>query len=325
MIRKIFPLLGLLITTAIVTGMFINDPYSSRTTSSYNNAGNPPVSYSDAVKFEDNMNGANEEPGLRARNWVPKRGPLHGPIGSTFYFQGNATVFPAFEGPTTGYVGANFNATTGSNTIDLWLISPVVNGASGDTISFYERSPTGSTFPDSIRVHWASNGDTVPGSGSWVELGKFKTTTTGLWAERRFVLPTAGATGRFAINYRVANGGPSGANSDYIGIDLVRLVGPLTAIEPISSTVPDKYSLEQNYPNPFNPSTKIRFSIPSSGMVKMNVYDALGRKVESLVNETMNAGTYEATFNASKLSSGIYFYTIEAGNFTATKKMLLVK
>ncbi|KXK52301.1 MAG: fibronectin type III domain-containing protein [Chlorobi bacterium OLB5] len=325
MIKKIFPFLSLPIIAIILTGMLVLDPYSSRTPLSDNDAVNPPVSYSDEVKYSDDMNGVNDEAGLRSRNWIPKRGPLHGPIGSTFYFQGNATVFPAFEGPTTGYVGSNFNATTGSNTIDLWLISPTVNAAAGDTITFYERGPTGSTFPDSMRVHWASNGDTVPGSGSWVELGKFKNTITGTWQERRFVVPSAGATGRFAINYRVANGGPSGVNSDYVGVDLVRLVGPLTAIEPISSTVPDKYSLEQNYPNPFNPSTKIRFSIPSSGMVKMNVYDALGRKVESLVNETMNAGTYEATFNASKLSSGIYFYTIETGNFTATKKMLLVK
>ncbi len=315
----------MIVTGAIITGMLTIDPYESRTKVSNSDAVNPPVSYSDAVKFSDDMNGLNDTAGLRTRGWIPKRGPLSGPAGTTpNWFQGNSTVFNAFEGPATGYVAANFNNVTGANTIDLWLISPSVNGAPGDTISFYSRAPDASTFPDSIRVYWASNGDTVPGSGSFVELGKFKVSTAG-WVESRYVLPSAGATGRFAINYRVANGGPSGLNSDFIGVDLVRLVGPLTAIDPISSNVPDNYSLEQNYPNPFNPSTNIRFSIPAAGMVKMNVFDALGRKVESLVNETMNAGTYEVSFNASKLSSGIYFYTIETGNFTATKKMLLVK
>ncbi len=315
----------MIVTGTILTGMLAIDPYESKTKVSNSDAVNPPVSYSDEVKFSDDMNGLNDTAGLRTRGWIPKRGPLSGPAGTTpNWFQGNSTVFNAFEGPATGYVAANFNNVTGANTIDLWLISPSVNGAPGDTISFYSRAPDGSTFPDSIRVYWASNGDTVPGSGSFVELGKFKVSTAG-WVESRYVLPSAGATGRFAINYRVVNGGPSGLNSDFIGVDLVRLVGPLTAIDPISSTVPDKYSLEQNYPNPFNPSTNIRFSIPASGMVKMNVFDALGRKVESIVNETMNAGTYEVSFNASKLSSGIYFYTIETGNFTATKKMLLVK
>jgi hypothetical protein len=89
--------------------------------------------------------------------------------------------------------------------------------------------------------------------------------------------------------------------------------------------VPYTYSLEQNYPNPFNPSTTIRFTIPVSGMVNMTVYSLLGEKVEEIMNRDMNAGSYEVTFDASKLASGIYFYTIQSGSFTLSKKMILLK
>jgi len=228
--KKAFPILAVLAIGVFFLGLIWSDPFSSKTSgTTETDAVNPVIPVTNAiVKFVDNMDGANDTVALRTRGWKPKRGPAGGPAGtSPNWFQGNSTVFAAFEGPATGYVAANFNNVTGANPIDLWLISPVVNGASGDTISFYERGPAASTFPDSIRVYWASNGDTVPGSGSWVELGRFKTTVTGSWAERRFTLPSAGANGRFAINYRVVNGGPSGANSDYIGVDFIRLLGPV--------------------------------------------------------------------------------------------------
>jgi hypothetical protein len=96
-------------------------------------------------------------------------------------------------------------------------------------------------------------------------------------------------------------------------------------IKDISSNVPDNYSISQNYPNPFNPSTMIRFSIKETGIVSLKVYNVLGQLVNTLVNEQKSAGTYEYNFDASHLSSGIYFYTIKAGNFTATKKMILMK
>jgi hypothetical protein len=83
--------------------------------------------------------------------------------------------------------------------------------------------------------------------------------------------------------------------------------------------------LNENYPNPFNPSTKISFVLPQANNVKLTVYDALGREVAVLVNEFRQAGQWSAEFNASALSSGIYFYRLEAGSFTETKKMLLIK
>ncbi|MGA2669673.1 MAG: T9SS type A sorting domain-containing protein [Ignavibacteria bacterium] len=91
------------------------------------------------------------------------------------------------------------------------------------------------------------------------------------------------------------------------------------------SNIPDKYALSQNYPNPFNPATMITYALPKAGNVKLTVYDVLGREVKTLVNEYKTAGTYNVTFDGSSLSSGLYFYRINAGSFTDTKKMVLVK
>jgi hypothetical protein len=85
------------------------------------------------------------------------------------------------------------------------------------------------------------------------------------------------------------------------------------------------YGLLQNYPNPFNPTTKINYQIPELSFVTLKVFDVLGREVTILVNEELNAGKHEATFNASGISSGIYFYQIKANNYIQTKKMILMK
>ncbi len=85
------------------------------------------------------------------------------------------------------------------------------------------------------------------------------------------------------------------------------------------------FNLSQNYPNPFNPTTNIRFTIPEQGLVTLKVYNLLGKEVTTLLHEQKNAGSYNVDFNADNLSSGVYFYTIKAGNFVQTKKMLLLK
>ena len=102
-------------------------------------------------------------------------------------------------------------------------------------------------------------------------------------------------------------------------------VSNLTGIEPVYNNVPGKYTLFQNYPNPFNPTTNIKFAITKAGMVNMTVYDVNGRKVEELVNSSYNTGTYEVNWNASKYSSGVYFYTIRTNEFSETKRMVLIK
>ncbi len=101
-----------------------------------------------------------------------------------------------------------------------------------------------------------------------------------------------------------------------------------TSTEPLNnfnSTIPNKFELSQNYPNPFNPSTKIDFSVPQTSNVEITIYDILGNKVKELVNGFKDEGNYTVVFNASNLSSGIYFYRLQAGNFIETKKMILLK
>jgi hypothetical protein len=99
----------------------------------------------------------------------------------------------------------------------------------------------------------------------------------------------------------------------------------VTGISQQNNQIAEGFSLSQNYPNPFNPSTKISFSIPKASFVKMAVYDVTGKEVEVLVNENISAGSFEVDFNASKLTSGVYFCKITAGDFTDVKKMILTK
>jgi hypothetical protein len=99
----------------------------------------------------------------------------------------------------------------------------------------------------------------------------------------------------------------------------------LTGIENISTEVPSSYSLGQNYPNPFNPMTNVKFSIVKAGDVKVVVYNIQGREVQTLVNENLNAGTYEVKFDGSGLTSGVYFYRLVTEGFTETKRMILLK
>ena len=91
------------------------------------------------------------------------------------------------------------------------------------------------------------------------------------------------------------------------------------------SSQPKEYSLSQNYPNPFNPSTTIEYSIPEGGNVKLVVYNSLGEEVAVLENNFEEAGSYKINFDASKLSSGIYYYRLNSGEFSSIKKMIILK
>ncbi|MFZ1320033.1 MAG: choice-of-anchor J domain-containing protein [Ignavibacteria bacterium] len=378
-----------------------------------------PISSSGVIYYTDDFNGANDTTSLKARGYlVYYRGTGAQGVAAT-WFQGNSTVFSAFNGPVTGYVGANYQVVGGLNNIDSWMVLPDLDVVIGDEIRFQCRSVTGGTFPDSVRVMYNDQGGTTPESPGWVELGRFQAAFDGSWELKSFVAPTSGLSARFAIRYAVVDGGPNGANSDYIGIDALEVEGqgllPVelssfvslinqnnvtlnwsTASEinnsgfeiersnfngqasndwikvgsvngngtsssshsytfternlisgvynyrlkqidfngnfeyynlssEVNIGVPVNYDLSQNYPNPFNPSTKINFEIPSDGKVSLKVFDLSGKEVADLVNEVKTAGYYSYSFNASGLSSGIYFYNLTSNNFTATKKMMLVK
>ena len=109
--------------------------------------------------------------------------------------------------------------------------------------------------------------------------------------------------------------------------------GPMTNIQQVSNEIPSEFELCQNYPNPFNPTTIIKFKVKSPGFINLTVYNIEGKEISTLVNEKLNAGEYEYTFDSSGLPSGVYFYRIEVypdrlkNNYkiTDTKKMLLIK
>ena len=108
--------------------------------------------------------------------------------------------------------------------------------------------------------------------------------------------------------------------------------GVLTTSENNNLNISNQFELNQNYPNPFNPSTTIKYKIPNvnssfnkTAYVSLRVYDILGRKIATLVNDVKTSGNYEVNFDASSLSSGTYFYVLSAGQYFETKKMLLVK
>jgi hypothetical protein len=119
------------------------------------------------------------------------------------------------------------------------------------------------------------------------------------------------------VDYTVTN--PSGLSKLKITMTYV----PSAVKE--SEGLPERYVLEQNYPNPFNPSTTIRYSLPMRSHVKLTVYSTLGQAVAELVNREVEIGYHEVTFNASQLSSGIYFYRIRAGEFIQTRKLVLIR
>lgn len=121
--------------------------------------------------------------------------------------------------------------------------------------------------------------------------------------------------------YVTGYSGGSGTGYDYATIKYFHT----TSIQNISNEIPDQFSLSQNYPNPFNPTTIIRFDIQKPGFVTLRIYDILGKEVSILVSESLQAGTYEADFNASGLTNGVYFYKLEAGGLNQVKKMVLLK
>lgn len=120
---------------------------------------------------------------------------------------------------------------------------------------------------------------------------------------------------------------PGGRDSNYLPLNLHKFlkIDGLVSVKQISTEIPGKYYLGQNYPNPFNPVTKIIYELPKNTKSEFGIFDILGKEIYSIHNSQQPAGIYEITFNASMLSSGIYFYQLKAGNFSEVRRMVLVK
>jgi hypothetical protein len=128
-------------------------------------------------------------------------------------------------------------------------------------------------------------------------------------------------------NWYVNIASKTGAGTDSIVVTwaMLRDISIINGISQIGTEIPKQFSLDQNYPNPFNPVTNIRMNIPKSGHVSLKVFDITGREVSEPVNSQLSAGIYNVDFDASALTSGVYFYRLGAEGFSETKKMVLVK
>jgi hypothetical protein len=167
---------------------------------------------------------------------------------------------------------------------------------------------------------------------SWSQIGGFHKANTGGRTEMSIPLSAlpSGIKSVRLIFQTTSNVGPSYTfmeidPKNYENQFYTFSFNTITGIKRTSQDINTNFILSQNYPNPFNPSTTINYSVPKAGFVTIKVYDVLGRAVATIVNANKPAGNYSVEFNASKLVSGIYFYRMESGSYTQTKKLLLLK
>lgn len=228
-----------------------------------------------------------------------------------------------FNQSQSGIYGQRFNSTgvrqwgdEGKIFLPMTTIVPTyiwIGAKDTNIVCVYSQQTGGTTYemkalrtgPSGV-IHWSANVGTTASSKTQASTQIFRTTTgmvyTG-WGDDR-----------------------NGSSDIYIqNVSINGALGSPNEIKQNSNIVPEKFSLSQNYPNPFNPSTTIKFSIPENSFVSLKIYDINGKEISELVNKNLSQGEYEANFDARKLSSGVYFYTLRTGNFTETKIMSLIK
>lgn len=175
---------------------------------------------SEAIIFQDNFNGDNSVAGLQARGWIVV--DQDGGGSQPAWFTPSATPpFPAFEGPTQGYVASNYQGANGFY-ISHWLISPVVGVSAGDTLSFYHRSPDANQWDDSMYVRVSPTGGSDVANFT-ISSPRFLVSENG-WAQYNYIFTVSGFV-RFALHYQIFDGGLSGNYSNYIGIDMLQVKG----------------------------------------------------------------------------------------------------
>jgi hypothetical protein len=229
-----------------------------------------------------------------------------------------------------GFILIGETTPAGGSYLDIWLIK---TDASGDTLwtKTFDRGEYvyGTSVQQTTDGGYIITGHTSTFGSVTADVLLIKTNSSGdtLWTkifggsdndEGNSVQKTT--DGGFIIT-----GWTSSFGAGSKDVWLIKTTPDVSDLEPNTDLLPLDFSLHQNYPNPFNPSSKIKYSIPERSNVSLKVFDLLGSEVAELVKGEIEAGTYDITFNASNLPSGIYFYQIRAGDFVETKKMVLMK
>lgn len=197
-----------------------------------------------ATIFTDNMDGDNSLSGLALRGYTTYSRSI-GAVDTTgldlspIWYQGDPSAFDAYNGPVDGYVASDYNSVGDSTgfieTLDNWLVLPLQAVAAGDSFSFWASAISGSTFADSIHVLYNPSGATLPEDANWVEWENFFVDPATGWARHAYAVPTASATGAFAIRYNVYDAGLGGNNSEYIGIDQIDIFDTTSVVIPTGS------------------------------------------------------------------------------------------
>ena len=188
--------------------------------------------------------------------------------------------------------------------------SIALDGSGNVYVTGYSKGTGGTNDYDYCTIKYNSSGDTV-----WVA----RYNGPGNGRDKAYSIALDGSGNVYVTG---SSYGGSGTSDDYCTIKYLQTP---TGLQAIGNEIPKEFKLIQNYPNPFNPNTKIKFDLPKNVNVKLTIYDMLGREIETLVNEKLNAGSYEVTFDGTKYTSGVYYYRLNAGEFVETKKMILVK
>jgi photosystem II stability/assembly factor-like uncharacterized protein len=213
----------------------------------------------------------------------------------------------------------------------IWF-SDSLNGVCSDT-SLARSTDGGVTWTRISGLpggHWLSgyylNGASVAGGKDfWAVIDKTVYQSTDFGASWNSIYTTTDDSLTFASIATVGDSTAGWFTSVGSHIFACRFQNPSDVHESTNGEIPTEFKLSQNYPNPFNPSTTFGYSIPTRSKVVMKVYDILGNEIETLVNEEKPIGTYEVTWYAENLPSGVYLYQLRAGSFIETKKMVLMK
>jgi hypothetical protein len=250
----------------------------------------------------------------------------------TPWFLGSSTsVFVPSEG--TGFAANNFQRANGTY-IDDYLISPVIPGIGQtgwvDSLKFWVRSafnpPPATNYPDSLMVLLSTTGADTSNFTTFVDY--FSVPKTG-WTLKGYRLTGRvpnNSNVRVALRYLHFNGGSSGVNSDFVGVDFIYVTRNLPTAVESSEPRPTSFSLYQNYPNPFNPSTVIAFVVDAAGRTTMDVFDVLGRHIATLYDAVASAGpAHQVKFDGTSISGGIYFCRLQSGGKQKLMKMVLLK
>jgi plastocyanin len=250
-------------------------------------------------------------------------------IVSLFVF-GSSDVLPTIEPTPT--VGPITNATTSADIIPGSVSLRQYNASQNiivdgirigtnwiDVVPVELTSFTASVNENSVTLNWKTATETN-NSGFQVQ----RKTSNSEWTNVTFIKGTGTSTQ--AHNYSYTDQNLESGNYSY-RLKQIDFDGSFDYSNIVNASVsaPAKFELTQNYPNPFNPTTKINFSVPANGNVRLTVYNVLGQEITTLVNGFMKAGSHTVQFNAANLNSGLYFYKLESNNLAQVKKMMLLK